>query len=68
MNVLSEEYLDRLLAPKSIDPRWVAEILLPHMPERTLKELEALVMKWAAREGYNCICQAPVVPVDAGCR
>ena len=51
-----------------IDPRWVAEILQPHMPERTLQELDTLVAKWAARDGYNCICQAPVVPAGAGCR
>lgn len=48
-------YLDRLLAPKAIGLRQVARILRPHMPDRTLQELEALVAGRAAREGYRCI-------------
>jgi hypothetical protein len=61
MKVLSDEYLDRLLAPKAIDPGWVALILRPHMQDHTLQELEALAVRWAAQDGYDCISQAPGV-------
>lgn len=59
MSVLSEEYLDKLLAPKAIDPCWVAQFLQPHMPNCTLQELETLVAERVVLDGFNCICQAP---------
>lgn len=62
MKFLPEEYLDRLLAPKAIDPHWVALVPQPHMPNFTLQELEMLATEWATRDGYNCICQSPSVP------
>ena len=59
MVVLPENYLDRVLAPKAIDPRRVALILKTLFPNCTLQELEALVVQWAARDGYSWVCQAP---------
>lgn len=56
-----EDYLDRLLAPKAIDPLEVARILQRHMPDRSLLELEALVAIKAASDGYRCISQAPPI-------
>jgi hypothetical protein len=50
-----DDLLDRLLAPRSIDPRHVALILQPHMRERTLDELETLAADVAARDGYRCV-------------
>ena len=59
MVILPEDYLDRLLAPKAIDPRRVALILKTLYPNCTFQELEALLVQWAARDGYSCVCQAP---------
>lgn len=50
-----DDRLDRLLAPRSIDPCHVALILQPHMRERTLDELESLAAAFAARDGYRCV-------------
>ena len=36
MHLLSQEHLDRLPAPKAIDPQRVAAILHKYMPEYTL--------------------------------
>ena len=59
MVVLPEDYLDRVLAPKAIDPRRVTLILKTLFPNCTLQELEALLVQSAARDGYSCVCQAP---------
>jgi hypothetical protein len=59
MVVLPEDYLDRVLAPKAIDPRRVALILKTLYPNCTLQELEALLVQWAAKDGYSCVWQAP---------
>ena len=50
-----DDRLDKLLAPRSIDPRHVALILQPHIRERTLDELEALATAFAAQDGYRCV-------------
>ena len=59
MHLLSQEHLNRLLAPKAIDPLRVATILHQYMPEHTLHSLEKLVAELATRDGYQCLYQGP---------
>lgn len=53
MKNLTEDHLDRLLAPRAIDPHWVAMILQPHMPEYSLLELEVMAAERAAEKATN---------------
>lgn len=55
----TEGIIGNRLAPKAIDPHWVALILKPYRPEYTLEELEAMVAEMAARDGYRCLYQGP---------
>lgn len=53
----AEELLDRLLAPRTIDPHQVALILQPSAPRSARDALVALVTELAARDGYFCASQ-----------
>jgi hypothetical protein len=59
MYLLSQEHLNRLLAPKANDPQRLATILHQYMPECTLHSLEKLVVDLATRDGYQCLYQGP---------
>lgn len=59
MNGPIDDYLDRLLAPKSIDLCWVTAILHQHIPGCTQYDHGVLAKELAIRDGYHWVYQCP---------